>query len=195
MAVLVDRSVPRTLCAMAVPMLAGTFAMNAYNLTDTWFVSRLGTLALAAMGFTFPVVMMTTCVARGLGIGVTTLVAHAIGRDDRPAAARLVTHGMVLTLAITTGIALLGYCGIEPLFTRLGADARTLPLVDEYMGIWFLGAATMALPMLGNGILLSAGDAKAASWLMIVGITARADCRGPYVLNGRNMPTGTSKDA
>ncbi|MBN2302820.1 MAG: MATE family efflux transporter, partial [Lentisphaerae bacterium] len=63
---LVRKSVARTLIGMAMPLLAGTFAMNAYNLTDTWFVSRLGTLPLAAMGFTFPVVMLLTCVAMGI---------------------------------------------------------------------------------------------------------------------------------
>ena len=61
--VLVRGDVRRTLFKMAVPMLAGTVAMNAYNLTDTWFVSRLGTLPLAAMGFSFPVVMLLNCVA------------------------------------------------------------------------------------------------------------------------------------
>ena len=35
----------------------------------------------------------------------------------------------------------------------------------------------------------------AASWLMIVGITARADCRGPKVLNGRIVTVGRPKDA
>ena len=30
---------------------------------------------------------------------------------------------------------------------------------------------------------------------MIVGITARADWRGPYVLNGRKTPTGVLNDA
>jgi len=96
MAVLVERNVARTLFSMAFPMLAGTFAMNAYNLTDAWFVSRLGTLPLAAMGFTFPVVILLTFVAGGLGVGVTTLVSHAIGRHDHGDAARLVTHGVTL---------------------------------------------------------------------------------------------------
>ncbi len=41
MPALVQRSVPHALFAMAFPMLAGTFAMNAYNLTDTWFVARV----------------------------------------------------------------------------------------------------------------------------------------------------------
>ncbi len=70
--VLVHGSVRRTLFGMAFPMRVGTFAMNAYNLTDTWFVPWMGTRPLAAMSFTFPVVMMVTCVAHGLGTGLTS---------------------------------------------------------------------------------------------------------------------------
>ena len=53
---LTQGKVPNTLVKMALPMLGGTFALNAFNLTDTWFVAQLGTLPLAAMGFSFPVV-------------------------------------------------------------------------------------------------------------------------------------------
>ncbi|HNS48986.1 MAG TPA: MATE family efflux transporter [bacterium] len=169
MSVLVEKKVVRTLFAMALPMLAGTFAMNAYHLTDTWFVSRLGTLALAAMGFTFPVVMLLVCMARGIGSGLTTLVSHAIGRHDHEEASRLVTHGIMLTLAVTAVMSIGGYLLITPIFKSLGAGAAALPLVSAYMRTWFIGAPTMTLPMVGSGILISAGDSKAASWLMIVG--------------------------
>ncbi len=168
-AVLVRKSVPRTLFGMAFPMLAGTFAMNAYNLTDTWFVSRLGTLPLAAMGFTFPVVMLLTCVAHGIGSGVTTLVSHAIGRHDHPDAVRLVTHGLMLALCVTAVLSVGGYLLIQPVFAALGADDRTLPLIGQYMRTWYVGAVFMTLPMLGNGILISKGDSRAASGLMILG--------------------------
>jgi len=169
MAVLVQRSVKRVLFHMAFPMLAGTIAINAYGLTDTWFVAQLGTLPLAAMGFTFPVVMLLTCLARGIGVGVTTLVSHAIGRHDAEAAARLVTHGVTLVLVVTAVMSVAGYLTIGPVFRRLGADAATLPLIGGYMRTWYAGALFMSLPMLGNGILLSAGDSKAASRFMMLG--------------------------
>lgn len=168
-AVLVSKSVRRTLFSMAFPMLAGTFAMNAYNLADTWFVSRLGTLPLAAMGFTFPVVALLTCVAAGIGMAVTTLVSHAIGRHDRDDAARLVAHGLLLTLGVTAVMSVGGYLLITPVFTRLGAGEQTLPLVGQYMRIWYLGAVFMTLPMMGNGILISCGDSKAAARFMMLG--------------------------
>lgn len=169
MSVLVRRGVTRTLVSMAFPMLAGTFAMNAYNLTDTWFVSRLGTLPLAAMGFIFPVVMLLTCIAGGIGTGVTTLVSHAIGRHDHAGAARLTTHGVMLTFGVTVVMSAAGYLLIAPVFSQLGADARMLTLIGAYMRIWYVGAVTMTFQMFGNGILISMGDSKGASRFIITG--------------------------
>lgn len=174
MAILVQQNVKRTLFNMAFPMLAGTFAMNAYTLTDTWFVSRLGTLPLAAMGFTFPVVMLLTCVAGGLGSGITALVSHAIGRHNHAAAARVATHGIALTMATSVIISIAGYWSIGIIFSWLGADAKTMPLIGEYMRTWYLGAIFMSLPMIGNGILISSGDSKAASRFMIIGTIINA---------------------
>lgn len=148
--------------------------MNAYNLTDTWFVSRLGTLPLAAMGFTFPVVMILTCVARGIGTGVTTLVSHAIGRHAREEARTVVTQGIALTMSVAAVMSIAGYLSIETIFTRLGADETVKPLIGSYMRTWYLGAVFMSLPMMGNGILISSGDSKAASRFMILGTLLNA---------------------
>ena len=169
MSVLVRGSVPHRLFSMAFPMLAGTFAMNAYNLTDTWFVAQLGTLPLAAMGFIFPVVMLLTCVANGIGTGITTLVSHAIGRHDHSDAVKLVTHGILITTVVTIIISIAGYLLIGPVFRQLGADKDMMVLVSQYMRIWYIGAIFATLPMLGNGILISAGDSHAASRYIILG--------------------------
>ncbi len=169
MSVLVQKSVKRTLFGMAFPMLAGTFAMNAYNLTDSWFVAQLGTFPLAAIGFTFPVIMLLSCVSMGLGSGITALTSHAVGRRDAEEAAHFVTYGMGFACAVSAAIAVVGYFTVGPIFTRLGADEHTLPLVGAFMRIWYIGAPTMCLPMIGNGILISMGDSKNASRLMMFG--------------------------
>jgi len=166
---LVRDRVRTTLFRMAFPMLAGTFAMNAYHLTDTWFISRLGTLPLAAMGFTLPVVMLLRFITGGLGTGITVLVSHAIGRHEHDDAATVVTHGIAFTIAVALLIALGGYLTIDLVFSRLGADVNVRPLIRGYMRIWYLGAAVMALPMIGNGILISAGDSRTAARFIMLG--------------------------
>lgn len=169
MSQLTHGSVKLTLFKMAFPMLAGTIAMNAYNLADTWFVARLGTLPLAAMGFTFPVVMLLTFVAGSIGTGVTSLSSHAIGRHDHETASIIVTHGTLFTMLVAAAMAIVGYFTIVPVFSRIGADASTLPLIGDYMRTWYLGAVFMALPMMGNGVLIACGDSRAASQFMVLG--------------------------
>jgi putative MATE family efflux protein len=169
MSKLVDDHVLKTLFRMAVPMLAGTIAHNTYNFVDTMFVAKLGTIPLAAMGFTFPVVTLLIFVAGGIGTGVTTLTSHALGRRNREDAQRMVTHGLLLVILVSAVIALAGFLSIKPVFTLLGADEIAMPFIREYMSIWYLGALFMALPMMGNGILISLGDSKAASSFMVLG--------------------------
>ncbi|MDD5539008.1 MAG: MATE family efflux transporter [Candidatus Omnitrophica bacterium] len=163
-----DRVLP-TIMRMAVPMLAGTFAMNAYNLTDTWFVSRLGTDALAAMSFTFPVVMLLGFVMRGLGTGAMTVVAHALGRGKQKTAARITTHAAFLSSGVALCLTVAGLLTIRPLFTRLGATGEMLVLTQRYMWIWYCGLVIRVIQMMFADIIIGTGNTKAVSFLMVAG--------------------------
>ncbi|MDD5138290.1 MAG: MATE family efflux transporter [Candidatus Omnitrophica bacterium] len=163
-----DRVLP-TIMRMAVPMLAGTFAMNAYNLTDTWFVSRLGTDALAAMSFTFPVVMLLGFVMRGLGTGAMTVVAHALGRGKQKTAARITTHAAFLSSGVALCLTVAGLLTIRPLFTRLGAAGEVFVLTQRYMWIWYCGMVIRVLQMMFADIIIGTGNTKAVSFLMVAG--------------------------
>ena len=57
-ALLVRDPVGKTITGMTLPLMGGIYAMIAFMLADTYFVSRLGTTALAAISFTFPVSMI-----------------------------------------------------------------------------------------------------------------------------------------
>ena len=59
-------SIQGTMLKTGCAMLAGTLAMSGYNIADTYFVGQLGKSPLAAMGFTFPVIMLIGCVFRGI---------------------------------------------------------------------------------------------------------------------------------
>jgi putative MATE family efflux protein len=165
--ILVDKSIPKTIVGMAVPMLAGTFAMTMYQLTNAWFVSRLGTEALAAISFTFPVVMFLMLLIRGLGSGAMPLVAHAIGERDHKRAAILTTHALVLAVPFAAVISVLGMVTIMPVFSRLGASGEVLSLITRYMKIWYLGTVIMVLQLVMTDIIISTGNTKAVSFLMV----------------------------
>jgi putative MATE family efflux protein len=165
---LTQKPVLFTLFAMAVPMLGGTFAMNAFNLTDTWFVAQLGTLPLAAMGFSFPVVMFLMSITRGLGTGATAVVSHALGRHDHELAQRITTHTLILVAFVVTGVSIGGLLTIDPVFRMLGAEQTVLPLIRQYMTIWYLGVVFMMFPMMAGDIVRATGDTVSPSLIMVL---------------------------
>ncbi len=164
---LVHESVTRTIIKMAVPMLAGTFAINMYNLTNTWFVSRLGTAALAAISFAIPVIMFLMFVTRGLSSGAMTLVAHAIGRRDQQQATVLTTHALALAMVYAAMISTVGLLSTTAVFAQLGASGETLATVVRYMRVWYTGAAVMILQIVASDIIISTGNTKVISLLMV----------------------------
>lgn len=109
------------LIRLSLPMVWGVFSVLAFSLADTYFVAQLGTRELAAMSFTFPVVTVLGSVAMGLGTGTSSVIARAIGEDNRQQVQRLTTDSLLLSLLIVALLAALGMATIDPLFAALGA--------------------------------------------------------------------------
>ena len=148
-------------------MVVGLVAMIFVNLVDTYWVSRLGTGALAAMTFTFPVESIVINIALGLMIGTSVAVSRAIGGGRAEEARLLTTHATVLAVAIVAAVSGLGLALQAPLFRMLGAEGQLLADVQSYMTPWFIGVGFLVVPMIANGALRASGDARTPSRIMV----------------------------
>lgn len=171
---LTEDPVASTIIKMAGGMLFGIVAMSVYNVIDTYFVGQLGALELAAMSFTFPVVMVIQSISMGLGIGISSVVSRAIGSKDHHKVQRLTTDGLFLSVLIVLVISIFGISTIKPLFKLLGARGLILDLVHDYMFIWFIGVTFVVVPMAGNNAIRATGDTLTPSIIMIVGAVVNA---------------------
>ncbi len=149
------------------PMVLGILGMIIFNLVDTYYVARLGTKELAALSFTFPVVMVVSSISLGLGVGMTAAVSKAAGREDRAILSRLITWGLTLALGLVILVSIAGQLTITPVFTLMGADETTLPLIREYMSIWYWAVIAVIIPMTGNAAIRGMGDTKLPSRVML----------------------------
>ncbi|MFK8181747.1 MAG: MATE family efflux transporter [Phormidesmis sp.] len=164
---LTEGSIRDRLTKLTLPMIGGIFAIVAFNLADTYFVGQLGTNQLAAMSFTFPVVMTLGSLAMGLGIGASSIIARAIGQGDLSRVQRFTTNSLTLGVAAVAVLATIGLLTIDPLFTALGAGPEVLPFVRQYMQIWYFGMVFLVIPMVGNSAIRAAGDTGTPSLIMI----------------------------
>lgn len=164
--------VGRALRGLSLPFGLGIVFIIAINLADTYFVGLLGTAELAVMSFTFPVVTLVISVAMGLGIGTTSAVSRAIGAGDTQKVRRLTTHGLMLAALVVTVLSVIGLLTQDMVFRALGADESLLPLLDEFMTVWYLGAVFLVVPMVGTSAIRATGDAKAPMYIMMVAAIA-----------------------
>ena len=167
---LIEGPVGKILFNMTVPMIFGMVGMVAFNLVDTFFVGQLGTQELAALSFTFPIIMVIGSLAMGIGVGSSAVISKAIGRGDHHMVQRLTTDSLILSLLLVAFFVIIGMLTIEPLFRLLGATPEIVPLIREYMVIWYPGVLFVIIPMVGNNAIRATGDTKTPSVIMLVAV-------------------------
>ena len=153
---------------MTVPVLLGIATMMGQSLIDTWFIGQVGDAQLAAFSFGFPILMIVTSVAIGLGAGTSSVVARAIGADDHRRARRLSTDSLLLSFLVTAIISAIGILTIGPLFRVLGAPDELMPLIRGFMTILYLGVPFIVVGMVGMASMRATGDTRLPSMLMIL---------------------------
>lgn len=153
-----EGNISRHMFRLAIPSIGAMCAMTVYNLTDTYFVSKLGTEALAAMGFTFPIILMIGAISSGISMGAGSLLARAMGNNNHHKMKRIATDGILLAVLIVAFISIVCLATMKPLFTALGADETTLPLVMEYMGVWYAGVIVVIMPPISDTCMRAMGD-------------------------------------
>ena len=151
---------------MTVPVIYGMILLMTFNLVDTFFVSLLGTEPLAAISFTFPITFTVLSLTIGLGIGTSAVIAKFLGKGEHDLAKNSATAALYLAAFIVGLLSFIGYYFIDEIFLLLGASETLLPLIHNYMDIWFIGSVCLIGPMIGNSVLRASGDTKTPSIIM-----------------------------
>ena len=150
------------LIVLSIPMIFEMFAESLFAVVDIFFVSHLGSGAVAAVGITESMMFLIYSVAIGLSIGATATVARRIGEKDRDGAAKAATHSIYLGLLVAV---VLGVTGVifAPDFLRLmGAEASVIAEGSTFTRIMLGTNIVVVFLFLLNAIFRGAGDAAIA---------------------------------
>lgn len=150
-------------------MMLGLVSVMGASLMEIIYIGKVGTNELAAIGFTFPLVMILQGISMGLGIGASSVVARTIGLGDKEKARRLITHSFVLVFILILVFATLAYRNLQPFFELLGAKDVILNQAVDYMRLWLVGLPFFTVALVGSTLMRAMGDAVTPGYLMAVG--------------------------
>jgi len=161
-----EGSIQKSLIRMTTPMIIGMLLLFTFSLVDTLFISFLGTEALAAISFTFPVTFTIMSLAIGLGIGASAVVGKYLGRSEYEKAKEASTVINYISLLLAAIVVAVCWFFMDSIFHLMGARESLMPSIREYMLVWFPGSIMIVCIMTGNSILRACGDTKTPSILM-----------------------------
>src|SRR5215471_12453743 len=109
---LLEGPIAPTLLRLAAPNVVMLVAQVAISILEAYYVGWLGADALAGVSVTFPLVMlMQTMSAGGMGGGVASAIARALGAGRAAEASRLVAHAIVIAVAMAAAFTLVVLTG------------------------------------------------------------------------------------
>jgi len=169
---LLEGPVARTLLWLAAPNVLVMVLQAAVSTLDAVFVGWLGSAALAGVSVVFPLVMlMQTMSAGGMGGGVASAVARALGGGRRADADALVVHAIVIALAMSGAFTLALEIGGPALYHAMGATDEVLAAAVTYSRVVFGGAiAYWLFNTLGSAIRGSGNMAVPATVMVGSGL-------------------------
>ncbi|MCZ8485309.1 MATE family efflux transporter [Vibrio lentus] len=96
------------------------------------------------------------------------LVAYSV-KAARKMRLAFTCHGLLLAVLLVGFASTLGLATLEPMFALLGAGKpELLPLISEYMSVWYLAIPLLVIPMAGNSAIRASGDTKTPAKIMIL---------------------------
>ena len=160
-----------TLLRLAWPNVLVMLAQSATGLIETFWVAHLGTDALAGMALVFPGVMLMQMVSGGgMGGGISSAVARALGARRNDDADALVLHAVVLNVAIGAVFSVAVLLGGPALYRALGGSGGSLAAALAYSNVVFAGTVLLWLMNALASVVRGTGNMLFPASVQIVGV-------------------------
>ncbi|MBK8311870.1 MAG: MATE family efflux transporter [Chitinophagaceae bacterium] len=178
-------SIRGAIVLLAIPMILELSLESVFAVVDMYFVSHLpnASAAMATVGLTEAVVALVYTIAIGLSTAATAVIARRIGEKNPEGAAHAAAQSLLIALAVTVVVSILGIIFAADVLRLMGAKPEVVRDGTIFTRIMLGGSVVIILLFMINGIFRGAGDATMAMRsLWIASIINIILC--PVLING-----------
>ena len=177
------------LVRLAWPILVVLAVQTLVSIAETYFVSYLGTAAIAGVALVFPLLMLMTMMSNGgIGGGVSSAIARARGAGRHQDADALVWHAVLVAIVFGALFTLGAIAGGPALFRALGGEGESLANALLYSNLVFGAAVPIWITNLLAAALRGAGNVKVPATLTAVGAIVTLALSPPLILGWGPLP-------
>lgn len=180
---LLTAPVHTTVLRISIPIILANLLQTAYSFIDLFWVGRLGTSAVAALGSGFPFLFLLMSIAIGLVSAAGILIAQANGKGSDEQVSYLSAQSLTFIFVVITGLLLIGQLLLPTVLAVVTSDVIVLTLSIQYMRIALISLVPLFVYMTIQTILRSVGEVKLPFYIMLFSVVLNF-LLDPLFMNG-----------
>ncbi len=164
---LTEGSILKSLLLLSVPIIFANILQTAYQLTDTFWVGRLGAEAVAAVSISFPVIFLAISFGGGITMAGAILIAQYKGEDNQKAIDHIAAQTLLMVVFISAVLAIAGYILSPSILNLIGVESEVFSSAVSYMRVSFIGIIFMFTYMVFQSLMRGVGDVKTPMYIVL----------------------------
>ena len=165
-----QHAVFRDLLRISLPLMLGSFIQTLYNLTDAYFLGKLGKEELSAPSIVLNLILFLILFALGLSAAGTTLISQAKGKGDQERVDFYLGQTTLVIQILAFVIMGIGLVGANSLLRLLQTPDEVFQYAKDYMTIIFWGIPFLFGFFIIQGAMQGIGDTKTPVKIQIVSV-------------------------
>ena len=127
----------RPLLIFAIPLVLANILQAGYQMTDSFWVGRIGAAAVAAVSVSTPVTFLLIALGTGLAIAGSTLIAQYAGAGNRSMVSHVAAQTILMVVVVSAVLGTLGYFFAPALLHLMGVAPDVYPGALGFMRVSF----------------------------------------------------------
>jgi len=175
---------------LTVPALAGNAVQSLVNVIIMYYVSRLGTAAIAAVSVAGNVAMLVFTAIIGLSVGATALIARYHGARDEINLRRAIVTTLAFSAVLAVVMAVVGTLAGKPILRLLGAEPDVVDLAYAYVRVFCIGGFGLIFLNNVSAALRGVGDSLTPTALVILAVLLDVVLEPLFIFGVGPIPPG-----
>ena len=167
--ILQEGNTMKALTKLGIPIVIAMLVMAIYNVVDTFWVARLGTLPVAAVSVVFPLSLLFLGIGLMFGVGGGVYISHLLGAKQVVKAGQVASVSVITSLILAIFVALVCNAFLPDILLFMGANEGMTHLAEAYGRLFIISCVIGAWNVSMSNIIVSQGASKTSASAMIIG--------------------------
>jgi len=157
---LLEGPIAKSLLTLAIPIVLANVLQAGYQLTDAFWVGRLGGTAVAAVSVSMPVMFLMIALGVGFAVAGSTLIAQYFGAKNKEMVNHVAAQTLLMIVIVSVSLGAIGYVFSPSILHFMGVEADVYEGALGFMRVSFIGLVFNFFFFMFQSIMRGIGEAK-----------------------------------